>query len=57
MSISTQNMGAKGDNFYHFKTAPPPSTFGPLKVTKRTIYTTEEIKELRDALRDLLEPL
>ncbi len=50
-------MGAKGDNFYHFKVAPPPSTFGPLKVTKRTIYTTEEIKEFRDALRDLFEPL
>ncbi len=57
MTISTQAMSGTGDNFSHCKTAANPQLAGPMPVIKHSIYTTEEIKELRDALRDLLEPL
>ena len=57
MTISTQNMGGTGDGFSHCMTAANPQLAGPMPVIKHSIYTTEEIKELRDALRDLLEPL
>ena len=57
MTISTQAMTAAGENFSHCKTATDPNSAGPMPVIKHSIYTTEEIKELRDALRDLFEPL
>jgi hypothetical protein len=57
MTISTQAMSGTGDNFSHCKTAANPQLAGPMPVIKHSIYTTEEIKELRDALRDLFEPL
>jgi len=57
MTISTQNMGGTGDGFSHCMTAANPELAGPMPVVKHSIYTTEEIKELRDALRDLLDPL
>ena len=57
MSISTQAMTAAGENFSHCKTATDPNSAGPVPVIKRTIYTPEEARELRDILRDLVEPL
>ena len=57
MSISTQAMTAAGENFSHCKTATDPNSAGPMPVIKRTIYTPEEARELRNVLRDLLDPL
>jgi hypothetical protein len=57
MSISTQAMTATGENFSHCKTATDPNSAGPMPVIKRNIYTPEEARELRDILRDLLDPL
>jgi len=57
MTISTQNMGGTGDGFSHCMTATNPELAGPMPVIKRTIYTPEEARELRDVLRDLLDPL
>ena len=57
MSISTQAMTADGENFSHCKTAADPNSAGPMPVIKRTIYTPEEARELRDVLRDLVDPL
>jgi hypothetical protein len=57
MTISTQNMGGTGDGFFHYMTATNPELAGPMPVVKHSIYTTEEAEELRDILRDLLDPL
>jgi len=57
MSISTQAMTAAGENFSHCKTATDSTSAGPMPVIKHSIYTPEEARELRDILRDLVEPL
>ena len=57
MTISTQAMTATGENFSHCKTATDPNSAGPMPAIKHSIYTPEEARELRDILRDLLDPL
>ena len=54
--IDTQGMSGEG-GLYFCKAAPNPSDFGPFVKKEYKPFEDEEIKQLQEAFRELLDPL